>query len=58
MEGKIRRLPIEVDSFIINLRQSEQIPDLKQAFIKMKDYAILGKETARLAKNFGVRIIK
>ena len=57
-KGIIRRVPYEFDSFINNLKTSENLPNLKITFLRMKDYAILGKETNRLSKNFGVKIIK
>lgn len=57
-QGRIRRIPFEVDTFLNNLKNSEQLPNYKQAFLKLKDYAIIGKETNRLGKAFGVKILK
>lgn len=57
-QGRIRRIPLEVDTFINNLRSSEQIPNLKQTFIKLKDYAIIGKEVNRIGKGLGIKVVK
>jgi hypothetical protein len=56
--GRIRRVPFEVDNFLNTIKNTEQLPNYKMAFIKLKDYAILGKETDRLSKAFGVKILK
>ena len=57
-QGRIRRVPYDVDMFLGNLKTSEELPNLKMTFIKLKDYAIIGKETVRLAKNFGIKVMK
>ena len=56
--GLIRRIPYEVDQFINNLQKAEELPDLKRTFIRLKDYAIVGKEAARMAKTMGIKIVK
>jgi hypothetical protein len=56
--GRIRRLPTELDQLLVRIQQNEQLPSVKKAFIRLKDYAIVGREVERLGKGFGIKVIK
>jgi len=56
--GKIRRLPLELDNLIRRIQVNEKLPSMKKAFIKLKDYAVVGQEVDRLGKSFGIKVIK
>jgi hypothetical protein len=58
MEGRIRRLPIELDNLIQKIQVTENLSSKKKAFLKLTDYAIIGKEIDRLGRGFGIKVVK
>jgi len=58
MEGRIRRLPIELDNLIQKIQVTENLSSKKKAFLKLTDYAIIGKEIDRMGRSFGIKVVK